>query len=262
VVARFTVVLLVACSSNKPRTADDATHVARGDAPAIDAIAIDAPPAAPISTAKTGDLQIRVEWRDVPIPMRASPGRTTCNTPRLPAVAPTTTWGIPDVLIIVEGAAIPPSATHVVLADCVLTPRLVAASSLVVESAVDRPASLTFAKRGELASITKLDTGKPIPIQLPIAGHTVTLPLEANGIYELVASPAGQPRAESAWIVAASGNAGVTEPNGALLVKDLAPGTYPVSAWLPPRAGAPAKLAKGSATIVAGDVADLTLELK
>jgi len=248
--ARAGLLVLVACSSNKPRTADDATHATppRGDAPAIDAVAV-----AP--SAKPGDLQVRVEWRDVPVPMRASPGRTACNTPRAPAVAPTTTWGIPEVVVFVDGATIASTSTRIVLADCALAPRLVAATSIVVESAVDRPAKLTFAKRGELATLDKLDKGSPRPIQLPIAGHAVALPLDANGIYELAAD------AETAWIVA-SPSAGVTEPNGALLVKDLAPGTYLVTAWLPPRAGAAAKIARGSATVVAGDLADITLELK
>jgi hypothetical protein len=252
-IARF-VLVLAACSSNKPRTAEDATTHAppppRDTAP----IAIDAPAVVP-SSAKTGDLQIRVEWKDVPVAMRASPGRTACRTPRAPVVAPTTTWGIPDVLVIVEGVTITSTASRIVLADCALAPRIITASSVVVESAADRPTQLAFTKRGELAALDKLDKGTPRPVQLPIAGHAVALPLDANGVYELAADT------ESTWIVA-SPNAGVTEANGALLVKDLAPGTYAVSAWLPPRAGGPAKLAKGSATIVAGDLADITLELK
>jgi hypothetical protein len=246
---RSIVVLLAACSSNKPRTADDAPHTPPPrDAP----IVVDAPPPV-VSSAKTGDLQVRVEWRDVPIPMRASPGRTACKTPRLPAVAPTTMWGIPEVLVVVEGAIIPQPTNRIVFADCALSPRLVAATSVVVESAVDRPAKLQLAKRGE--TLDKLDAGTPRAIQLPIAGHAVALPLDANGIYELTADT------EGAWIVATP-NAGVTEANGALVVRDLAPGTYAVTAWLPPRAGAAAKLVKGSATVVAGDLADLTLVFK
>lgn len=258
-VARYWPLLLVACSSNKPRTAEDATHAppsrdAAAATRAIDAVDVDASSAAP-STAKSGDLQVRVEWKDVPVAMRASPGRTACKTARLPAVMPTTTWGIPDVLVVVEGATIPAKTTRIVLADCALSPRLVAATSIVVESAVERPARLAFAKRGDLTAMTVLDKGTPRLVQLPIAGHAVALPLEPNGIYELTVDT------ESAWIVAAA-HAGVTEANGALLVRDLAPGTYAVTAWLPPRSGAPAKLAKGSATVVAGDLADVTLELK
>ncbi|MDQ3341562.1 MAG: hypothetical protein M4D80_40945 [Myxococcota bacterium] len=250
---RLIVLLLAACSSNKPRTGDDATHP---PPPLRDAaFAIDAPVVVPSSAGKTGDLQVRVEWRDVPIPMRASPGRTACKTPRLPTVAPTTTWGVPEVLVVVEGATIPSASSRIVLADCALAPRIVASTSVVVESATDRPTQLSLAKRGDLASIDKLEKGTPRPVQLPIAGHAVALPLDASGIYELAADT------ETAWIVAAP-NAGVTESNGALLVRDLTPGSYAVTAWLPPRAGAPAKLAKGTATVVAGDLADLTLTLK
>jgi hypothetical protein len=245
--------LLAACSGSKPRTADDASHLPRpADAALIDAIAIDA---APVANGKTGDLQVRVEWKDVPIPMRASPGRTSCKTPRAPAVAPTTTWGIPDVLVVVENAVIPHAPARIVLADCAFAPRLVAGSAVVLESAVDRPTKVTFAKRGTVAAIDKLDAGKPMAIQLPITGHAVTLPADDGGLYELAFE------SESAWVVASSA-AGVTEPNGALLVKDLAPGKYSVTAWLPPRSGAPAKIAKGTAEVAAGDLAELVLELK
>ena len=250
---RAALLLLVACSSNKPRARDDAASPPpRMDAIAIDAAA-DAPPA---SDAKTGDLQIRVEWKDVPIPMRASPGRTSCKTARAPVVAPTTTWGVPDVLVIVEGATIPSGKARIVLADCALAPRMVASTEAIVESAVDRPSRIMFAKRGELGALDKIDMkAASRTIMLPIAGHSVKLPLDPGGVYELAVD------GETAWI-AASPNAGVTEPNGQITVRDLAPGTYALTAWLPPRAGGTAKVAKGSAKVVAGDLADITLELK
>ncbi len=254
-VARASLLVVVAaCSSNKPRANDDAVVTAPHHADAAPA-----PDAPAVPTATTGDLQIRVEWRDVPVAVRASPGRTPCKTARAPAVAPTTTWGIPDVLVVVDGATLPPRGdpgwTSITLADCTLAPRLVAASAVALESAVDRPATVTFAKRGEWPAFDKLAKPAPRTIQLPIAGHTVTLPLDDKGIYELAAGD------ETAWIVA-SPSAGVTEPNGQLLVKDLAPGKYAITAWLPPRAGAAAKSAKGTATVVAGDLADLTLVLE
>lgn len=246
---------LAACSSNKPRTADDASHLPRADAMVIDAVVNHAViDAAPVSNAKTGDLQVRVEWKDVPIAMRASPGRTSCHTPKPPAVAPTTTWGIPDVLVVVEGATLPQQTSRILLADCMLAPRLVAGSA-VVESAVDRPSKITLAKRGTLAAIDKLDAGAAMSIQLPVIGHTVALPTDAGGLYELAFE------SETAWIVA-SPSAGVTQPSGQLLVKDLAPGKYAVTAWLPPRSGAKALLAKGTAQVAAGDLEELVLELK
>jgi hypothetical protein len=258
-VVKRALLLLVACSSSKPRTADDATRAPHApvviDAPTV---AIDAPPPPPANPdAKTGDVQIRVEWKDVPIPMRASPGKTACHTPRAPVVAPTTTWGVPDVLVVVEGATLPApaAAPRILLADCALSPRVVAATSAVVESASDKPEKLAFAKRAEIGSLAKLDAGTPRALRLPIAGHEIALPLDANGVYELAID------GETSWVVAST-SAGVTEANGALLVRDLAPGAYPVTAWLPPRAGGQAKLAKGTVTVVAGDLAELTLVLK
>jgi hypothetical protein len=257
-VTRTLLVLGCACSSSKPRTADDATRAPHApvalDAPAIAIDATPPPPPPANPDAKTGDLQIRVEWKDVPIPMRASPGKTACHTPRAPVVAPTTTWGVPDVLLVVEGATLPapPAAPRIVVADCALAPRIVAATSAILESASDKPEKLAFARRGELASLAKLAPGKPSAVRLPIAGHEVALPLDANGVYELTLD------GETSWVIA-SASAGVTEPNGALLVRDLAPGAYPVTAWLPPRAGGQAKLAKGTVTVVAGDLAELTL---
>ncbi len=261
-----------ACSGTKPRAVEDArtTPPVRGDGGAAAASGSGAPAAddAPAGPT-TGDAQIRVEWRDVPVAMRASPGKTACNTPRAPAIAPTTTWGVPDVLVIVEGmpadpvaipatgqVAIPAAAARVVLADCAFTPRLVAASALVVESAVDRPAKIELARRGAITRLDKLEPGTPRVVQLPIAGHGVVVPLEPGGIYEL-ATDGKEP--ETAWIIAAP--AAITEASGAVIVKDLAPGAHAVTAWLPPRSGQAARIARGTITVVAGDLAELTLDL-
>ena len=244
--ARYALVVVAACSSNKPRAIEDAPATPREAAVIVDAAppAIDAPPGA------TGDLQVRVEWKDVPIAMRASPGRTACNTPRAPVVAPTTTWGIPDVIVVIDGMRVPARTARVVLADCALSPRVSAATEAVVASAADRPARVTISKRGTLAGLAKLDDGSPRTIYLPIAGHTVAMPLEEGGVYELAAD------GEKAWIVAAT-NAGVTDANGHFVVRDLAPGSYPVTAWLPTR-----KPVKGTATVTANDLAELVLQLE
>jgi hypothetical protein len=207
------------------------------------------------ATGTTGDLQVRVEWPDVPVPARSSPGRTPCGTPRAPAVAPTTTWGIPEALVVVDGAPRPadPPAAHIVLADCALAPRLAAGASLAITSAVDRPARLALRKRG---AIDHLVAGDPVPVLLPIAGHTATASVEAGAIYSIETDG---PDPESAYIAAMP--AQVTDATGHALVRGLAPGAHAVTVWLPPRAGQPARLGRGTATITAGELTELTIPL-
>jgi hypothetical protein len=241
---------LVACSGGKSRAIEDAKHPPPpGDAN----VRRDAAPAA---TPTTGDVQIRIEWTNVPAAIRTSPGATPCNTPRAPSVSPSTTWGIGDVFVIVDGAPTGHGEARVRLADCVLAPRVLIGDSLAIESAADRPAKLVLARRGDVASLDHLETGTRRTIQLPIAGHTVTTALEPNGVYEL-ATDAKDP--ETAWILAAP--AAITEPNGVVLVKDVPVGKHAVRAWLPPRAGQPARHATGEVTVAGGDLAELTLQL-
>jgi hypothetical protein len=205
----------------------------------------------------TGDLQIRVEWPDVPVVARSSPGRTPCNTPRTPSVAPTTTWGVPDALVIVAGAAPPLAGAHVTLADCTVTPRLAVGNALAMTSAVDRPAKLVLRKRGTVANLGQFTTGEPIPVMLPIAGHTVTTPLEPGAIYALETDAADP---EVAFIVSAPGGY-VTEASGQIIARDLSVGAHAVTAWLPPRAGQPARLGRGTATVTSGELTELTITL-
>lgn len=253
-VARAAWLLTIAACSGKPRP-EEATHApVRNDAAALG----DAGRAGDAGAARaaTGDLQIRVEWPDVPASARSSPGRTPCNTPRTPSVAPTTTWGVPDALVIVEGAA-PPATARVTLADCTLTPRLSIGSALAITSAVDRPAKLVLRKRGAIASLGQLAAGEPVPVMLPIAGHTVTAALDAGAVYSLETDAADP---EVAFIAAVPGGY-VTEASGQVTVQDLAVGRHAVTAWLPPRAGQPARLGRGTATVTAGDLVELTVTL-
>lgn len=224
-----------------PRDAAPGDAAARGGAPV---------PAAP------GDLQVRVEWPDVPLAARSSPGPTPCGTPRAPSVAPTTTWGIPDVLVVVDDApraAAPPPIAQIALADCALTPRIAAGAALAITSAVDRPARLVLRKRGALGHLV---AGDPLPVLLPVAGHTVAVALEAGAIYSLE-TDAREP--ETAFVAALA--ARVTDASGHAVIRDLAPGAHAVTAWLPPRAGQPARIGHGTATVASGELASLTIAL-
>lgn len=244
-------VVIAACSSGKPRTPEDAKRVTPpGDAAIVPADA----PAAPKTP--SGDVHVRVEWTAVPPAARSSPGKTGCGTPRAPAVAPTTTWGIPEVVVLVDGAPGVLGETRVRLADCALSPRIAIGSTLVVESASDKPAKLVLSHRAR-ASDLRVEIKSSIPartIQLPIAGHAVTASLVDGAVFELT-SDKGDP----AWIVAAQ--AAVTDPSGVVIVRDVPPGVHAVRAWLPPRGNQPARHAVGQVTVVDGDLAELTLQL-
>ncbi|MBL9020531.1 MAG: hypothetical protein JNL83_40475 [Myxococcales bacterium] len=258
---RIAAVLLAACSSSgKP--VEDAKRPSPPSPPpsaGSDAAASAADAPAPRPAATTGDVSVRVEWPGVTAEVRASPGSTPCGTPRAPQAAPTTTFGIPDAVVFVDGAPAAPAEARVRLADCALAPKVAIGSTLIVDSAADRPAKLVLSHRAQADDPRgKLEESTPPrTIQLPIAGHAVTAPLDAGSIYAL-ATDAKDP--ELAWIVAAT--ASLTDASGVALVKDVSPGVHAVRAWLPPRAGRPARVASGKVTVEAGELAELTLKLE
>lgn len=266
-VARVAVVLVaVAGCSGKPRTEEVSPAVpavgAAGDASAEAAMG-SAGPVGDAARDGKGDLQVRVEWPDVPVAARASAGRTPCGTPRAPGVVPTTTWGIPDVLVIVDGASRSADDAHVVLADCLLSPRFAVGDALAATSQVGRPVQLVLRKRGVLAAGVppgELTAGEPVPIQLPIAGHTAVAALEAGAIYSLETEGAAP---DVAFVAAApDGVAGlVTDTAGQATAHDLAAGGHAVTAWLPPRAGQPARIGHATASVAAGELSELTIVL-
>jgi hypothetical protein len=226
----------------------------RDAAPPVDASPPQVATAPVAAVVATGDLQVRVEWPDVPVAARSSPGRTPCKTPRTPSVAPTTTWGVPDALVVVAGAGAQPGEARVVLADCALTPRIAVGAALAITSAVERPVTLVLRRRGTLDHLT---AGEPIAVMLPTAGHTVTTALEAGAIASLE-TDAAEP--EVAFIAATAGGY-VTDASGHVLARDLAVGAHAVTAWLPPRAGQSARVGHGTATVVAGELTELTVTL-
>jgi hypothetical protein len=263
-VNRCALILLAACSSGAPRSAED--HAGSAAPPKTVA------PPAPVGPYRAeagafakGDVQVRVEWPNVPIAARASPGRTACGTASAAAVAPTTTWGIPDAFVAIDvdrGKPLAEPTARVVLADCALSPRaIVAGASLVVASEVDQPASLAIARAGSARPLAPADGSGALPVQLsidlPIAGHAVAVPLAADAIYTLAGSDV-----QPAWIIAASQPyVAVTEASGQVVVRDVPVGTFQVEALLPARAGQPARLGHASVTVAANALADVTVEL-
>jgi hypothetical protein len=113
---------------------------------------------------------------------------------------------------------------------------------------------LVLRRRGTL---DHLEPGPPVPVMLPIAGHTVVAALDPGAVYSLETD---EPDPEAAFIAAVPGGF-VSDGNGHVLVRDLAVGAHAVTAWLPPRGGQPARLGHGTATVAAGDLAQLTVRL-
>ncbi len=248
---RCWLLLAAACSSSTPK---DERHVDRAPPVIPPAPADAAPPGAP------GDVQIRVEWHDVPVMARASPGKGACGTPRAAAVAPTTTWGIPDAIVALDVARSKPAAdpaARVVLEHCALAPRaLIAGTTLAVISDAEAPAHLGFAQRGTLRELGTTTIEATSEVLLPIAGHEVAIPLEAGSIYELIADD------NEAWIASAPNSyAAVTDGNGVAVLRDVPAGKHAVTAWLPGRSNQSRMLAHGEVTVVAGALAEVTLDL-
>lgn len=247
-------VVLASCGGGKRPAGEDATRAAR-DA-ATGAVIPDAGSAAAVATT-TGEAAIRVEWKAVPPGARQSPGKTACQTPRAAAVAPTTMWGIPDAIVLAAKAPAPGEA-RIVLADCALAPRVAVARELVVESTLDRPATLVLVKHGTITALGALAPTTPRTLQLPIAGHAVTVALEAGAVYRLaIVGPTG-PDDEVAWIVNAPG--AVTDAGGLATLK-LPTGSHEVTAWLPARGGQGWKVVKSTVAVEADQLAELAIDL-
>ena len=268
--------LIAACSggtANKPHVVEDArtgavvVPVAVAPAPPPPQLSIGPYRVEPGAFAK-GDAQLRVEWKDPPLEARASGGRTKCNTAKVPAVAPTTTWGIPDVIVMIDvdhgkdfAAAGPP---RIVLAKCELAPHVLVVAPkvpLIVASGSAQPQRLDYSTVEPAHSLAlppepfaKAALAKPI--LLPIIGHEVALSLESDTIVAL--------RAEEDLAIVVTPTQpyyAVTEANGQAVLRDVPVGTFAVMALLPARGGQIARIAHGTVTVVAGGLAEVTLTL-
>jgi hypothetical protein len=257
-------VVFGACSggtASKPHVVEDARATAT-----VPPVVTPPPPAGPYKVDATfdkGDVQIRVEWKDVPVDARAAPGRTACGTAKPAAVTPTTTWGIPEVVVMIDAnhGKEPPAAApaRIVLEHCALAPRVVvgAATSLIVASAADVPAHLALARLGSARPLAVPPAATATTaLLLPVAGHEAVITLEPSTIVELRSDE------DAAIAIAApSPYYAITEANGQTVVRDVPVGTFDVAAWLPARAGQPARFARGKVTVTSGALAEVTLSL-
>ena len=251
--------VLAACGS---RGGDDARHV--GPPPAGSGSGAGSGAGAGIAR---GDLQVRVEWPNTPIADRQSRERNRCGLAARPLVEPTTMWGVPDVVVVVDGDVVVPPTTQarVVYSSCALSPRItLAARSVVIGSDTGQPFALNLYALGPSSKLALVETGAASngerAIELPIAGHEVMADLAENTVYELDRATTELDRStnsdETAFIVT-SANAAVTDASGSALLRGVAAGVHNVSAWQP----YVHKLAHGTVTVVAGQAAELTLEL-
>lgn len=245
-------VVLAACSGSKttPKAVNEDAKVGSAHVPTDAAV--------PVDPNGKGDVQLRVEWKDVPAVARAAPGRTACGTARMPAVAPTVLWGIPDVFVAIDVAG---SGGHgpqrITLGDCTLMPRVaIANGTLTIASAMQAPAKLTVQRAGQLPLGGAVKEDKPRELYLPIAGHEVEVALEAGSIYRIAAGD------ESAWVVATDNRwVAITEASGNVVLHDVPAGPHQAAAWLPARSGQPARIAKATVNVVPGALAEVTLDL-
>ncbi len=208
-----------------------------------------------------GDVQVRVEWPDVPTVARAAPGRTRCGTAAAPDVAPTTTWGVPDAIVAIDadhGKPLVDPAARVAVADCAIAPRVVVAGAMItVASEVDHPLVLSLARAGDAQPLATGSPASAIAIDLPIAGHAAVVPLAAKSL-ELL----GGSDVEPAWIVAAAQPyVAITEASGQVVLRDVPVGSFTVEALVPPRAGQPARSGRATVAVTANALAEVTVQV-
>jgi hypothetical protein len=251
--------LVIGCSS-KTASTPQVPHDGKQAAPPIDA-RVPPGPYRVDAKAPHGDVQIRVEWKDVPVVARASPGRTACGTAKPSSVSPTTTWGIPDAVVMIEvdhGKELVPAPARIVLDHCALSPRVaIASTSFVVASAMDTPTQVAFARVGNARPLAAPAVATTEAIaRLPVIGHEVELPIESSSLVSVTSAE------DVALVIAApTPYFAITEANGQVVLRDVPVGTFEIFALLPARAGQPARIAKGTVTVAAGALAEVTLSL-
>ncbi len=209
---------------------------------------------------QTGDAQVRVEWRAPPAALRTATGRDGCGKPNRAAVEPTSTWGIPDVAVWFDGAptAAPAGTVRVALGPCLATPRVSIAhpgATLAVTSATEGPLAARVVHGGDPAQRGGKPSPPETPLLLPVIGHEVDLLLAAPALDDVEALASG------AWVVTVATAAGVTDAQGQVVLRDLPVGAHAVTAWLPERGTAGARVAHGSIDVLPGGLAELTLDL-
>jgi hypothetical protein len=211
-----------------------------------------------------GSIAVTVVWPDAPAAVRASPGVTACATPRPPRATIGALHGVAGAIVIVDGVAPArrlAAPARLTARDCAIAPAaavLPAGGTLEVQAQDDAGHVIAIEDLGAAWQAAPLAEPRSVTrARLPVWGHTVALPLPAAGARRVVLDDG-----EAAWVAVTDGASAVTAADGTATLADVPPGADAVIAWLPPAAGQPSVLARGEATVVAGDRVELTLRLR
>jgi hypothetical protein len=242
-------VVLCACGKKSAARHDAAPADAAPRPPA------DAAPALDDAGARDG-LTVRVEWKDAPSSVRASPGRDRCGDPLPPFATVHTLHGVADVAVWLDGTPAPDPEAHgatVTAEPCRVGPAVQVAQvgdSLRVRSLSEKWTNLAVAWSEAVGGAPETVVAR---IDLPVIGHTAAMPLAKEGLVAVAG--------EAYVVVLPHRLAAVTDATGAAILTGVPPGEHTVRAWLRGAAGHPARLAEGKVTVRAGEAATVTLSL-
>lgn len=219
-----------------------------------------------------GTVAVTVIWPDAPPAVRASPGVTTCATPRPARATIGALHGVAGAVVMIEDVAVgkrpPPAApVRLMVRDCAIAPRIAIqpriGATLEVQAQDDVERAIAISELGLAWSAPPDPAGAAAGAGVTRArlagwGHTVSLPLAAAGVRRIEADGV----ADAAHVVVTDQPyAAVTGDDGAVALDQVPAGTHAVVAWLPPTGEQPAQVARGQVTVVAGDKVDITLRL-
>jgi hypothetical protein len=221
------------------------------------------------STPTGGIVEAKVEWKDAPATVRASPGRDPCGGPRRGRRIHTL-WGVADAVVIIEGAdaaTAPATPVRIAVRDCELVPLVTVApaapAAIDLYDADQRRHVVTLEGSialDQLATAATTATKKARRAVLAWAGSEVEVTAAEPGAIGLALDATPD---DLAWVVVAPPHAriGVTDDTGAVSFTGLSAGTHAVTAWLPPAGGQPGKLVTGTVAVETDKLVKLTLDI-
>ena len=215
-----------------------------------------------------GTIAVTVTWPDAPAAVRRSAGVSACATPRPPRARIGALHGLAGAVVFLDGVTAgkrPPPAAPVRLTvrDCAIEPAAAVVprlgATLEVQAQDDLGHTVAIALLGPAwTAAAPAEPSSVTRARLPVWGHTVSLPLPVAGVRRVTADGSD----DAAYVVVTDHPyAVVTADDGTAALEQVPAGTHAVVAWLPPAAGQPALLARGTAVVAGGDKVEVTLRL-